>query len=73
MISSHAFNFFEKKIMSVVSCLQKEQEDEGILLKPLQFYDNKPTVEELMSKPDGLLYVIDEASRSNSGHSFIIG
>ncbi|XP_065213271.1 neither inactivation nor afterpotential protein C [Planococcus citri] len=50
----------------------KEQEEEGIILKPLQFYDNKPTIDELLSKPDGFMYVIDEASRSNSGHSFII-
>lgn len=53
--------------------LQNELEDEGILLKPLQYYDNQPTVDELLSKPDGLLYVIDEASRTKSGHSFIIG
>ncbi|KAK7575499.1 hypothetical protein V9T40_011785 [Parthenolecanium corni] len=62
-------NFYNQRVFAWEL---NELEDEGILLKPLQYYDNQPTVDELLSKPDGLLYVIDEASRTKSGHSFII-
>ncbi|KAJ8867609.1 hypothetical protein PR048_031411 [Dryococelus australis] len=50
----------------------QEQEEEEIPLQTLQFYDNKPTVDELMSKPSGLLYLLDEASRSSRGPELII-
>lgn len=53
--------------------LQQEQEEEQISLQPLQYYDNKPTLDELMNKPDGLLYIIDEANKNNQGADFIIG
>ncbi|KAK3908653.1 Neither inactivation nor afterpotential protein C [Frankliniella fusca] len=39
----------------------QEQEEEEIPLQPLQYYNNKGTVDELMLKPDGLLYLLDEA------------
>ncbi|CAH0394342.1 unnamed protein product [Bemisia tabaci] len=55
----------------VFSWEMQEQEEEEIPIQALQFYDNKPTVDELMRKPDGLLYVIDEASRSSQGANFI--
>nr|CAD7585776.1 unnamed protein product [Timema genevievae] len=50
----------------------QEQEEEEIPIQTLQFYDNKPTVDELMSKPDGLFYLLDEASRSSRGSEIII-
>ncbi len=53
--------------------LQQEQEEEEIPLQPLQYYNNKGTVDELMLKPDGLLYLLDEASRNGQGPDFILG
>uniref|UniRef100_A0A1B6C2U7 Protein kinase domain-containing protein n=1 Tax=Clastoptera arizonana TaxID=38151 RepID=A0A1B6C2U7_9HEMI len=50
----------------------QEQEEEMIPIQSLQFYDNKPTVDELMNKPDGLLYVIDEANKNSLGTDYII-
>ncbi|XP_039280465.1 neither inactivation nor afterpotential protein C isoform X3 [Nilaparvata lugens] len=61
--------FFNQRVF--VSEMQ-EQEEEDISLAPLQYYDNKPTVDELMMKPDGLMYMVDEASRSPLGSEFII-
>lgn len=56
-----------------VFVVQQEQEEENIPIQSLQFYDNKPTVDELMNKPDGLLYVLDEANKNSLGADFIIG
>lgn len=39
----------------------------------LHYYDNKPTVDELMAKPDGLFHLLDEASRTNQSSDFILG
>ncbi|XP_054282333.1 neither inactivation nor afterpotential protein C isoform X3 [Macrosteles quadrilineatus] len=50
----------------------QEQIEENIPLQPLQYYDNKPTIDELMSKPDGLLYIVDESNKNNQGADFII-
>ncbi|KAG8258536.1 Myosin-IIIa [Homalodisca vitripennis] len=50
----------------------QEQIEEGIPLQSLQYYDNKPTIDELMTKPDGLLYIIDESNKNSQGASFIV-
>lgn len=50
----------------------QEQEEEEIPLQPLQYYNNKDTVDELMLKPDGLLYLLDEASKNSQGPDFIL-
>uniref|UniRef100_A0A1B6LPF4 Neither inactivation nor afterpotential protein C n=1 Tax=Graphocephala atropunctata TaxID=36148 RepID=A0A1B6LPF4_9HEMI len=50
----------------------QEQIEEEIPLQSLQYYDNKPTIDELMSKPDGLLYIIDESNKNNQGATFIV-
>jgi myosin heavy subunit len=39
----------------------------------LHFYDNKPTVDELMAKPNGLFHLLDEASKTSQGSDFILG
>ncbi|KDR20620.1 Neither inactivation nor afterpotential protein C [Zootermopsis nevadensis] len=51
----------------------EEQEVENIPAKVLNYYDNKPTVDELMAKPDGLFHLLDEASRTNQSSDFILG
>ncbi|KAI5639668.1 myosin head (motor domain) domain-containing protein [Phthorimaea operculella] len=38
----------------------------------LHFYDNKTSVDQLMSRPRGLFYVLDEASRTSSGQEYIM-
>jgi Myosin heavy chain len=52
---------------------QQEQEAEEISAEMLYYYDNKPTVDELMAKPDGLFHLLDEASKSNHPSDFILG
>lgn len=42
-------------------------------MQPLQYYNNKGTVDELMLKPDGLLYLLDDASRNGHGPDFVLG
>ncbi|CAG2068464.1 unnamed protein product, partial [Timema podura] len=55
--------------------LEQEQEEEEIPIQTLQFYDNKPTVDELMSKPDGLFYLFGrgqpEQQRIRDNHSIV--
>lgn len=53
--------------------MQQEQETEEISAEVLHFYDNKPTVDELMAKPDGLFHLLDEASKTSQGSDFILG
>lgn len=51
----------------------QEQEEEEVPITPLQYYDNKPTIDELLNKPDGLMYIIDDATRSKEdGAEYII-
>lgn len=37
------------------------------------FCDNRPTLNELLGKPEGLLSLIDDASKRNLGGRYIIG
>jgi myosin heavy subunit len=53
--------------------LQEEEEGEEIQAQVLHYYDNKPTVDELMAKPDGLFHLLDEASKTNQSSDFILG
>jgi myosin heavy subunit len=53
--------------------LQEEQDMEQIPAQVLHYYDNKPTMDELMAKPDGLFHLLDEASRTNQSSDFILG
>lgn len=39
----------------------------------LHFYDNKLAVDHLMSKPHGLFYLIDDATRGRHAQEFITG
>ncbi|PSN54627.1 hypothetical protein C0J52_10832 [Blattella germanica] len=50
----------------------QEQEEEEIPVQTLPYYDNKPTVDELMAKSDGFMYMLDEASRTGKGSKFIL-
>ncbi|KAJ4441704.1 hypothetical protein ANN_11562 [Periplaneta americana] len=50
----------------------QEQEEEEIPVQTLEYYDNKMSVDELMAKPDGFLYLLDETSRTRQGSEFIL-
>jgi hypothetical protein len=39
----------------------------------LHYYDNKPTVDELLAKPNGFLHLLDKASKTNQDSDFILG
>lgn len=53
--------------------LQQEQEAEEISAEMLYYYDNKPTVDELMAKPDGLFHLLDEACKTSHPSDFLLG
>jgi hypothetical protein len=53
--------------------LQQEQEAEEISAEMLYYYDNKPTVDELMAKPDGLFHLLDDGSKTSHPSYFILG
>ncbi|CAG9784623.1 unnamed protein product [Diatraea saccharalis] len=50
----------------------QETAEEEIPVVQLHFYDNKNSVDQLMSRPLGLFYILDEASRTGSGQEFIM-
>lgn len=50
----------------------QETADEELDVVPLHFYDNKNSVDQLMGRPLGLFYILDEASRTGSGQEFIM-
>lgn len=50
----------------------QETAEEEVPVVALQFYDNKNSVDQLMGRPLGLFYVLDEASRTGSGQEFIM-
>ncbi|KAM3962727.1 STKc_myosinIII_N_like and MYSc_Myo21 domain-containing protein ninaC [Aphomia sociella] len=50
----------------------QEAADEDVTTAVLHFYDNKNSVDQLMSRPMGLFYILDEASRTGSGQEFIM-
>lgn len=49
------------------------QEEEEVPVTSLHFYDNKSAVDHLMSKPHGLFYLIDDATRGRHTQDFITG
>lgn len=60
-----------KKFLSILQ-FQQEQEEEDIPMQRLRFYDNKETVDQLMSKEDGLFHIIDDASRQMQDAQYIL-
>ncbi|XP_072936347.1 neither inactivation nor afterpotential protein C-like [Epargyreus clarus] len=50
----------------------QEEREEGIDVEEFHFYDNKHSVDQLMSRPRGLFYILDEASRTGRGQGFIM-
>jgi myosin heavy subunit len=52
--------------------MQETAEEEDIPVVQLHFYDNKNSVDQLMGRPLGLFYILDEASRTGSGQEFIM-
>lgn len=50
----------------------QEAAEEDIPAVSLHFYDNKNSVDQLMGRPLGLFYILDEASRIGSGQEFIM-
>jgi myosin heavy subunit len=53
--------------------LQQEQEAEEISAEMLYYYDNKPTVDELMAKPEGMFHLLDETSKTSHPSDFLLG
>ncbi|XP_059471751.1 neither inactivation nor afterpotential protein C isoform X2 [Neocloeon triangulifer] len=51
--------------------MQERLEDE-VPGEHLTFYDNRPSVDVLMGKPDGIMWLIDEATRTTRNADFII-
>lgn len=49
------------------------KEEEEVPVTSLHYYDNKLAVDHLMSKPHGLFYLIDEATRGRQSQDFITG
>lgn len=50
-----------------------EHEEEQVPATQLHFYDNKPTVDQLMSKPKGLFYLLDDATKGRHGFEYLTG
>lgn len=50
-----------------------EHEEEQVPAAQLHFYDNKPTVDQLMSKPKGLFYLLDDATKGRHGFEYLTG
>lgn len=50
-----------------------EQEEEQIPHTNYKFHDNKTTVDHLMTKPYGLFFLIDDATRDRLDYNYIIG
>lgn len=51
----------------------QECEEEEMKTPSLAYYDNKPALDALMGKPEGVLHCIDEATRTDQGAEFILG
>lgn len=50
-----------------------EQEEERIPGSAYRYNDNKVTVDHLMTKPYGLFYVIDDATKGRMNYEYITG
>ncbi|XP_052746507.1 neither inactivation nor afterpotential protein C isoform X2 [Bicyclus anynana] len=50
----------------------QETAEEEVPMTDLVFYDNKNSVDQLMGKPHGILFILDEASRAGSGQEYIM-
>lgn len=50
----------------------QEAAEEQIPAISLHFYDNKNAVDQLMGRPLGLFYILDEACRIGSGQEYIM-
>lgn len=50
----------------------QEAAEEEIPFTAFRFYDNKNSVDQLMGKPMGIFYILDDASRTGNGQDFII-
>ncbi|XP_041979804.1 neither inactivation nor afterpotential protein C isoform X2 [Aricia agestis] len=50
----------------------QEEAEEGVRAAALHFYDNKKSVDQLMKKPLGVFYILDDASRVGEGAEYIM-
>lgn len=50
-----------------------EQEEEQIPGTAFHYYDNKQTVDHLMTKPYGLFSILDDATRGRLSYDYITG
>ncbi|CAG9567458.1 unnamed protein product [Danaus chrysippus] len=53
-------------------CEMQEAAEDEITVTALRFYDNKGSVDQLMAKPHGIFYILDEASRTGGGQECIL-
>ncbi|KAL1124362.1 hypothetical protein AAG570_000991, partial [Ranatra chinensis] len=61
--------FYNQKIF--ISEME-EQKDEELPLQKLQFFNNKSTMDELMNKPVGVIYLLDEANKLHRDADFVL-
>lgn len=47
--------------------------EEQIQFVPVQYYDNKETLEHILKKPDDLVSIIDDASKKQCDGKYITG
>lgn len=65
-------SYYRSRTKRVCKCsLLKESDD--IPAINLNFYDNKTALDNLLTKPDGLFYIIDDASRMSQDQDLIMG
>lgn len=56
----------------IFSWEMQEEIEEDVTPLSVHFYDNKQSVDQLMGRPLGLFYILDEASRIGHGQEFIM-
>lgn len=49
-----------------------EMTQEDVPFSPLHYYDNKTTLDQILSKPEGVITLIDDASRMGHGGQYIL-
>ncbi|KAF4517215.1 hypothetical protein B566_EDAN005269 [Ephemera danica] len=51
---------------------EREEEEVSNVAERLTYYNNRPTVDLLMAKPEGIVWLVDEATRKQQGAPFIV-
>ncbi|XP_066253855.1 neither inactivation nor afterpotential protein C [Euwallacea similis] len=50
----------------------QDAEEEGVNMQPFSFFNNRNTLNQLLSKPEGVLSIIDDAAKRNLGGQYIM-